>query len=127
VKSNNKPIEIESMYDYHFDVFGIRVKDDYKYKESLELEEGIILDFDEDNFPVALEILDASKILKIPDKQYLNNRKSVKMNICITDEIISLEVEVGVIIHHKNDIKILDSSAINDIKAPAMKTELASV
>lgn len=46
----NESIDIESMYDYHFDVFGIKVKDDYDYKESVELEEGIILDFDKNDF-----------------------------------------------------------------------------
>ncbi len=115
------------MYDYHFDVFGIRVKDDYEYKESVELEEGIILDFDKNDVPVALEILDASKIFDVPDKQYLSNRGPVRMSICITDELISLEVEVKVVIHNSRDIKTMDSSAINNIHAPAMKKDLASV
>jgi len=70
-----KTLEIESMYDYHSDVLGIKIADDYDYEESTELEEGIILDFDVNGIPVDLEILDASKVLNVPDKQYLFNRK----------------------------------------------------
>ena len=72
VKSD-KILQIESIYDRHFDVLGIRVVDDYTYNRSIELQEGIILDFDENNVPVALEILDASKLLKLPNKHYLTN------------------------------------------------------
>jgi len=123
----NETIEIESMYDYHFDVFGIRVKDDYEYKESVELEEGIILDFDKNDIPVALEILDASKIFDVPDKQYLSNRESVNMSIRITDKVISLEIRVMVNIHNNKGVKTMDSSTINNINAPSMKTELTTV
>jgi uncharacterized protein YuzE len=57
------------------------VKDDYEYKESVELDERIILDFDKNDISVALEILDASKIFDVPDKQYLSNKESVNMSI----------------------------------------------
>lgn len=122
----DKTLQIESMYDHHFDVFGIRLVDDYKYKKSVELEEGIILDFDENNVPVALEILDASKVLKIPKKQYLDKRTCVHMNICINDEVIAVKLTIGIKVHNKKESLPLDLLTINDINAPSMQTELAT-
>ncbi|MDR2544582.1 MAG: DUF2283 domain-containing protein [Methanobrevibacter sp.] len=121
----DKTLQIESMYDHHFDVLGIRVVGGYKYKESIELEEGIILDFDENNVPVALEILDASKVFKIPEKYYLTNR-AISMNICVSKEIIAVHLKVLVDIHDKKETMPLDLSTINDIDAPIMNTKLAT-
>lgn len=122
----DKTLQIESKYDHHFDVLGIRITDDYKYSRSIELEEGIILDFDENNIPVALEILDASKVLKIPKKQYLDNRICVHMNICINKDVISVKLDVGIEIHNKKETMPLESTALNDINAPIMNAELAT-
>jgi uncharacterized protein YuzE len=121
----DKSLKIESMYDHHFDVLGIRVKDDYNYEKSIELEEGIILDFDDNNIPVALEILDASKVLKIPEKHYLRNRR-IRMKILINKEVIALHLKVAVTIHNKKETLPLDFSTINNINAPAMNKELAT-
>lgn len=123
----DETIQIESMYDNHFDVLGIRVVDDYKYKESVELEEGIILDFDENNIPVALEILDASKVLKIPKKQCLDKRTCIHMNICINDEVILVKLTVGIEIHNRKASMPIDLSTINNINAPVMQTDLVTV
>lgn len=120
----DETLKIESMYDPHFDVLGIRVVDDYKYKESVELEEGIILDFDENNSPVALEILDASKVLKISKKQFLDKKTCIHMNICISDEVILVKLTVSIEIHNRKASMPIDLSAINNINAPVMQTEL---
>lgn len=122
----DKTLQIESLYDHHFDVLGIRITDDYDYSKSIELEEGIILDFDKNNIPVALEIIDASKVLKISEKQYLENRTYIHMNIQISEEIITVNLTVGIEIHQKSENKSINSSTINNINAPIMKTELAT-
>jgi len=123
----DKTLKIESMYDYQHDILGIRVVGGYKYKESVELEEGVMLDFNKDNIPIALEILDASKVLNIPNKQCLSNRKNIQMNISISDEIIKVCLEVVVKIHNKEETMSVNSSTINYINAPTMQTELASI
>ena len=68
------------MYDYDefCDNLGIKIDEKFKYLESVEMEDGIILDFDVNNRPVSLEILDASKRLNIP-KESLNNIVFFKM------------------------------------------------
>ena len=64
--NDENSFEIESRYEHYFDTLAIRAMKHYKYKESIELEERIILDFDENNISITLEILTASKVLKIP-------------------------------------------------------------
>lgn len=49
------------MYDESADILGIKATRDFTYHETIELDEGLLLDFDEDNVPTALEIHDASK------------------------------------------------------------------
>jgi len=66
VKENN----IEWEYDFDGDSIFINDIKDYKYKESIEITDDIILDIDENNEVVALEILDASKIFGIEKKSY---------------------------------------------------------
>jgi len=123
---SEKSFAIETRYENYFDTLAIRVTEPYKYKESIELEEGIILDFDENNFPVALEVLDASKVLKIPKKQYLNEITCVHMNICISDELIKVKLTVEVEINQKETSMTVNSLAINNINAPVMDAFLAT-
>ena len=58
--------EVEYMYDENVDMLGIKVKRDYNYNKTAEIDERLLLDFDENNVPVASEILDASKLLNVP-------------------------------------------------------------
>ena len=40
-----KKFDLEYSYDMEVDSFHIKITEDYEYRESLELEDGIILDF----------------------------------------------------------------------------------
>ena len=68
----------EYMYDETADILGIKVTRDFIYHETIELDEGLLLDFDENNIPTALEIHDASKRLNVP-KDSLNDLKFFHM------------------------------------------------
>lgn len=52
-------------YDYDFDILGLILAEDYVYKYSDEIANGVILDFDKNDNIVALEVLDASVKLGI--------------------------------------------------------------
>ena len=62
----NDSFEVEYKYDYTYDVLAIKVTRPFKYNKTVEMDEGVLLDFDADNVPVSLEILDASKRLDVP-------------------------------------------------------------
>jgi len=65
-----KEDNIEWEYDFDGDSMFINDINDYKYKESIEITDDIILDINENNDVVALEVLDAFKIFGIEKKSY---------------------------------------------------------
>ena len=89
--NQNKHFNLEFSYDTDVDSIFINIVDEYVYKESIELEEGIILDFDTNGIPVALEILDISSLFGI-DKISFENiqdiQMKIKINSCINLELI---------------------------------------
>ena len=67
MKENIKDsFEVDYRYDYTYDVLAIKVTRPFKYDKTVEMDEGVLLDFDVDSVPVSLEILDASKRLNVP-------------------------------------------------------------
>jgi hypothetical protein len=123
---NQNNFEIDKCYEYHSDTLGIRVTNKYKYKESVELKKGLILDFSSDNVPVALEILDASKLLRIK-KSALRNITNVRMNINISDDLISLDLSISALLRNKLLSGVTKGMAVNEHNMPANNIELATV
>lgn len=121
IKDNS--FEVEYMYDCSSDILGIKVKRDFKYSQTIEMDSGILLDFDEDNVPTALEILDASKRLNVP-KESLKNILFLNMKISINEESIKLNAIFGLIIHKNKEEPILESLTQNYSNFPSMETEL---
>jgi len=83
-------IDAEYTYDYDLDIANIKVKKEYTYDESIDLEIGVLLDFDENKFPVNLEILSASNKLDVEKDFLINPRGDVK--ILIDSDLIKLEI-----------------------------------
>ena len=73
--------EVDYRYDYAYDVLAIKVTRPFKYDKTVEMDEGVLLDFDEQNVPVSLEILDASKRLNVP-------KYSLKKLITVEEPVI---------------------------------------
>ena len=71
LKENNTQ-EVIYKYDSSSDILGIKVNRDFTYDETVEMDDGLLLDFDVNNVPVSLEILDASKRLNLPKKCFNN-------------------------------------------------------
>ena len=67
---------IKSFYDDIYDILFFRVIKDYNYKESIELNAETILDLDENNIPVALEILNASEVFNNP-KEWIKEEANI--------------------------------------------------
>ncbi|OQY82147.1 MAG: hypothetical protein B6D41_18575 [Chloroflexi bacterium UTCFX4] len=66
-------------YDESVDIIYIRFREG-DYEESDEVSEGVIVDFDKEGKPMAIEILDASKILSQVDRvtfEYARTSQSV--------------------------------------------------
>lgn len=118
--------QLESLYDSSFDVLGIRINDDYEYKTSVELSNDVILDFDKNNVPVALEILNASRFLKI-SKSHLDHINMIKMKVHVDDKSICLKGSIGVNIHKQEHIQFIDTFTSNDTGIPSIDREMITV
>lgn len=122
---NNNTFEVDYRYDSSSDVLAVKVKKDFNYGRTVEMDEGVLLDFDVDNVPISLEILDASKRFKVP-KYSLRNLFSFNMGVCVNEDSIKIDVTVGVIIHNKQEDTILKSLVNNYANIPNMETALVS-
>ena len=85
-----KQLDAEYDYDFDLDIVNIKVKQDYVYDESVDLDDGVFLDFDNKHFPVNLEIISISKRLNV-DKEFLVNQCG-NVTILVNDDLIELNV-----------------------------------
>ena len=121
VKEDN----IEWEYDFVGDSIFINDIKDYKYKESIEITDDIILDIDENNEVVALEILDASKIFGI-EKKFIRHLVKIEINIMSNEENIFIKAAFNFMIHQRSTPKELNEKIVNDINLPIHDTHLVS-
>lgn len=114
-----KQLDAEYDYDYDLDIVNIKVKQDYVYEESVDLDSGVFLDFDRNYFPVNLEILSVSKRLDV-EKEFLINPDG-DVNITISSDLINLNVVfrndgkehvLKYFDKHVENLKITDSETI---------------
>jgi uncharacterized protein YuzE len=120
-----KEFEIEEHYDPIADSLYIRIINDYEYLESIDLGENVILDFDKNHVPVALEIIDASKKLNV-NPFSLKRIVEVTMQIRIKEETIKLHANLSVPVHNKQLKKPVDITAVNDVDIPQIQTNFAT-
>jgi uncharacterized protein YuzE len=76
-----------------------------KYESSVDLG-NVILDLDAEGSPIGLEILDASKLFKVP-KSSLQNIQTVKAEISISSEIIEIKIMISVLFPVKYPASLL--------------------
>lgn len=116
-----KSFKMDKDYDVQNDVLYLHIIDDYEYQESVEVENNIIVDFNKDYVPVALEILDASKFLDV-SKFSLKNLIKWDMNIQVTEDSLSIKAMFIVPIRQKHVEKPVLAETMNDINLPHMQT-----
>ena len=118
--SQIKKFDLEYSYDIEVDSIFIKIKENYKYRESLELEDGIILDFSEEGIPVALEILDISDLFSVK-KDCFNNIENINITIAITNSSISLNLLIELLIDNEKIDQPFNTIAKNVINVPEME------
>ena len=123
---NNNSFELDYNYDSSCDVLVVKVKRDFTYAKTVEMDEGVLLDFDINNLPISLEILDASKIFKVP-KGSLNNPSSFNMKVCVNEDSIKIDVRMRLLNEYHHENTKLDSLVNNYANIPSMETTLSSV
>ena len=112
---NENSTVLKYMYDYS--------SNDFIYHETVELEDGVLLDFDKNDVPVSLEIMDASKRFNIP-KSSLNDLKFFNMTVVVDNKFITINVVIGVLIHNNENKQILESFTVNKYGIPNITADL---
>ena len=115
--------EVDKNYDYSLDICTITVKDDFNFGKSLEIEDGVILDLDENNIPISIEILDISLRLGIEKSEIKSS--DVSMKILCSEDILEITIDFYYKIEEKEFNQTFDSKIVNKFNIPSM--QLASV
>lgn len=115
-----KTFNLKYSYDIEVDSIHIKITDDYKYAESLEFEEGIILDFSDEGVPVALEILDISELFSVK-KECFNNIDDINITITINNASISLNLLIEILSNNEIIDQPFSTIAKNIINVPEME------
>ena len=118
--------QVEYDYDYKGDSLFIYCVEHYEYEVSLELDNNVILDLDINDHPVAFEFLNASKLFGL-DKSKFNQLVKISIQSNITEEAISLKVQLVAPIHNKNQVFDVNRVTSNLNNIPAMETVLVTV
>ena len=113
-------------YDDSSDILGIKVNRKFEYGQTIEMDEGLLLDFDVDNVPVSLEVLDASKIFNI-SKKGLENIVFFKMEVCVEDRLISLNAAICVLMDDIENTKSIEFFTANNNNIPNIVDKWALV
>lgn len=119
----NNSFEVTDMYNMQYDILIVKVKRPYTYGKTVELEDGVLLDFDKNNIPVAIEILDASERFNIP-KYSLNKIACFNMRTIVNTDVIKVFIRLGVIIHNKEQSETWTGLISNQENIPVIETEL---
>lgn len=124
-KNIEQPFNMDYDYDYQNDSLFLYITDDYEYKQSLRLDKDIILDFDQNMVPVAMEVLHASRRFNI-DKIYLKNPIGLNMNIEIIADCIHIQAEFTITIRNKATSLEFTAEGENSINLPSQETHFAA-
>ena len=117
--------EVKYDYDYKNDSLFIFCIEPYEYDVSLELDNNVILDLDVGGKPVAFEFLNASEVFKL-DKSYFKDLVKICIQSDITEQSISLNVQLDVLIHNKTQVFDVNRIASNLNNIPAVETMLVT-
>ena len=94
-----------------------------KLRVNLKNNEEEYDNFDKNDVPVSLEIMDASKRFNIP-KSSLNDLKFFNMTVVVDNKFITINVVIGVLIHNNENKQILESFTVNKYGIPNITADL---
>ena len=123
MKEKDNSYGVVYKYDGVSDILGIKVTRDFQYEETIEMDDGLLLDFDINNIPTALEMHDASKRLNVPPES-LNNILFLKMNISVDANSIAINAIFGLLIKNIENEYPIHSITSNFSNIPEIEAEL---
>ena len=126
-----KEYDAEYAYDSNLDVINIEVNQDIPHKETIELEFGVFMDFNQNDLPINLEIISALPInLEIISASKLINAD--KKSLCnpngnVTVIVGSDVIEVNVLFKFEDGDELVNFKVLNDLPFSVSETNLALI
>ena len=111
-------------YDYDFENDSLFFYgSDKKYSYSIDLN-GVILDISEDNFVIAIEILDVSEKFRVSKEELLNINK-FSADIEISKETIKISMKLELNRRNRIISKCMETLGLNSMNLPASNQGIA--
>ncbi|MCL2156522.1 MAG: DUF2283 domain-containing protein [Methanobrevibacter sp.] len=111
-------------YDYDEDILFFYSKEKHEYDVSEFLTNLIVLDFDENKFPIGIEILHASEVLNT-EKHFLKNIENGEIAIEINEDKIKLKLSLIISVYQKDTTLPISVIGANKSQIPSIQTEIA--
>lgn len=115
-----KRITVNQDYDIENDTLFFYAIEDYEYKKSVRMDEKVILDFDKNNVPMAMEILHASKLFGVKPI-FLTRTIDVDINIDVEETYIKLEATFVIQVWRQKEPKDVKVQAPNESNIPILE------
>ena len=115
----SKTFKAKTEFDYDLNIYTITSCENSEFGKSLEIEEGIIMDFDTNDMPISIEILDISERLNLSKDEIKNS--NAHMNIKSTKDILEICVTFFIKIHDSEFRQTIDSKIANNFNIPEME------
>ena len=110
-------------YDHEEDILFFYSKKNHKYEVSEFITKSVVMDLNENKFPIGVEILDASKLLNT-EKYLLKNIKDGEIAIKINEDKIELILSLTIPIHQKTTPVPVSVVGDNKSQIPNIQTEV---
>lgn len=111
-------------YDSAFDLLDFSCDDEFKFKRSVKLDEGIYLDFDDGGRPIALEIIGVSKIFRVLRKHLVE--PYLEFHIEITSDLIRTEIKFHYLINQQKRNVSIENEVSNDYMLPPIEMTITN-
>jgi len=111
-------------YDYEEDILFFYSKKKYKYEVSEFITKSVVIDLNENKFPIGVEILDASKLMNTK-KHLLKNIKEGEIAIKISEDKIELGLTLIIPVHQEATSVPVSVVGDNKSQIPSIQTEVA--
>ncbi|MBE6500470.1 MAG: hypothetical protein E7Z80_08015 [Methanobrevibacter thaueri] len=85
-----KPLDLTSTYDMAFDILNLESTDTYRYLQSIEVDEGIYIDWDNCGTPIGMELISISKKFKLKARKFSSS--IIEGTLTITKNTIKIEL-----------------------------------
>ena len=110
-----KTVKVELLYDSAFQMMNLQAGEEFDYLMTVELDDGVYIDFDTKNIPRAIEVFDPSKRMRLRWNLFIGARYDIELKV--KRNVISFRMKVT--IKNSNiEPRVIELEVPNDYRIP---------